>query len=283
MRVGPPRQTTLPDSVPLPPLSVRGLPARSSRAPASLMSSLKSNTVRFGVSSSAVGAKLRRGAPVRGRGQRGGRVGDVELVQLPDRHAVFLEVVRVDFQAAYIVVAHDQFVHHQIDRRHVLRRRRHGLAEQIVFRGRRNHQTGEAGLQRARRALDGAGQPGDVSGNLIRGDIGLPVAVVTRRADDHAFPVALEQRQGADVHGKAVRQELRQRGVGRDCAEPRRAGAAAASLLRIWLTSARHWSASNASMSTAAITPSVGSSAGLLTPTAPTTTAGGWPGVWRSR
>jgi hypothetical protein len=110
-----------------------------------------------------IGAKSRRGAPVRGCGQGGGGVADIELVQLPDRDAIFFEVMRIDFQAAYIVVAHDQLVHDQIDRRHVLRRRRHRLAEQVIFGGGRNHETGEARLQRARRALDRTGQPRDVS------------------------------------------------------------------------------------------------------------------------
>ncbi len=128
---------------------------------------------------------------------------------MPDRHAVFVEVVRVDFETADVVVAHDQFVDDQIDGRHVLRGRRHGLAEQILVGGRRNHHPGKARLQRTGRLPGRARQPGHVAGHLIRRDVRLPRAIRVRGADDHAVPVTLEQRQRADVQREAARQELR--------------------------------------------------------------------------
>ena len=123
-----------PTSCRCPPLSVCGRPKRSSSAPVH-MSSLKSSTVRRG------GRPRRRWCPRRcrrrcrsrlrrarasWRSRRASRLDSTVpacRVARPARR--LLEVVaRIDFEPPDRAVAHDHLVHHQVDRRHVLRRRR---------------------------------------------------------------------------------------------------------------------------------------------------------------
>ncbi len=161
----------------------------------------------------AAGQCAARGAPVAGRRELRGRVRQFQLVELPHRRAVFVDVACVDDEPADVVIARDDLVDDQVDRRHrpVGRRRQvHRAADEVVLRALRHDQLREPRVQHARAVVTAARRPRQVARHLVRRDVGLPQVVDVRRADDHVLPVALEQLQRAEVEREALRREARE-------------------------------------------------------------------------